>query len=140
MLRKTSADIRTLLQVALLFIYISHAPPAVLKKRKREKKRSEPPSVADNPQAALEVLMDRLSVWSAISELESGPSTAENETQVMLQAFWTSVIRPKYVSPGQDAHVVLRPAFWRYNAISALRSTSKSSRLLWPSTRYRTRK
>ena len=39
-------------------------------------------------------LMDRLSVWSAISELESGPAIAENITQVMLQAFWSNVIKP----------------------------------------------
>jgi hypothetical protein len=88
------ANDRTLMQVALLFLYIANAPPAPPKKRKREKRRSEPPSVVDNPQAALEVLMDRLSVWSAISELESGPAIAENGTQVMLQAFWAVVIKP----------------------------------------------
>lgn len=92
--RSYPTDLRTLIQVVLLFLYISHAAPAAEKKRKRDKRRSEPPSVVDNPHSALEVLMDRLSVWSAISELESGPAIAENITQVMLQAFWSNVIKP----------------------------------------------
>lgn len=84
------------MQVALLFMYINYAPASAPQKRKRDKRRAGPLSVVDDPKAALDVLMDRLSVWSAISELEGGPAgtSGENEVQEMLRTFWTDVIKP----------------------------------------------
>jgi hypothetical protein len=89
---------RTLIQVALLFLYIIHTPPKDPnpKKRKRDKRTSTSQAVLDDPSMSLEILIDRLSVWSAVAELGVDMVAPHNheDVQVMLQAFWTDVVKP----------------------------------------------
>lgn len=88
------AKCRTLIQVALLFLYILHATPTEPKKRKREKRKSGNQTVLDDPSTSLEVLIDRLSVWYAVAELGTGLVPVEGGIQAALTAFWTRVVKP----------------------------------------------
>jgi len=87
---------RTLIQIIMLFQYLSHGPIELLKKRKREKRKSNGPSVLDDPATSLELLVDRLSVWSAVAELGVAEvnSGEENKVQTMLKGFWDDVVKP----------------------------------------------
>ena len=80
----------------MLFQYLSHSPVDPPKKRKREKRKSTGPSVVEDPATALELLVDRLSVWSAVAELGLGQEDgrAENKIQKLLSGFWDDVIKP----------------------------------------------
>ncbi|ORY35843.1 hypothetical protein BCR39DRAFT_512485 [Naematelia encephala] len=68
-----------LMQIILLFLYTAHAPPPTEKKEKKRKRHSRkddapspPAPVHEDPKAAVELLMDRLSVWQAVAELGIG--------------------------------------------------------------------
>jgi len=83
----------------MLFEHLSHAPPAPpepTKKRKREKGKPTGPSVIEDPATALELLVDRLSVWSAVAELGVGVEhgAVENQVLVLLRDFWDNVVKP----------------------------------------------
>nr|XP_018259899.1 uncharacterized protein I303_07971 [Kwoniella dejecticola CBS 10117]OBR82057.1 hypothetical protein I303_07971 [Kwoniella dejecticola CBS 10117] len=120
----------TLIQIILLLLYITHAPPSqaeASKKRKRSKSSrrnfdadSNDAAAAaidpiEDPKTALELLVDRLSVWQAVSELGlalgdpaqdkrvKGKSKAEeNPIANMLGKFWKSVILPFFMSKQPD--------------------------------------
>ncbi|WVQ95583.1 hypothetical protein IAU59_002680 [Kwoniella sp. CBS 9459] len=124
-----------LIQIILLFLYISSLPPAATgdqKSRKRKRRphshRHEPEvpevvSPVEDPKTALELLIDRLSVWQAVADLgldlEQGPfggngaapradsGTGQNKAGkkddsarvgALLGKFWKSVIMPFFIS------------------------------------------
>ncbi|WVQ63141.1 uncharacterized protein L199_001292 [Kwoniella botswanensis] len=119
----------TLMQIILLLTYITHIPdphPVQGKKRKRSKHSSRagpdtdsPTSVnpSEDPKTALELLMDRLSVWQAVSELGLNLSTSDEMNKVngkgkskmdengianMLGRFWKSVMLPYFLPKQPD--------------------------------------
>ncbi|WWD08476.1 hypothetical protein V865_006588 [Kwoniella europaea PYCC6329] len=119
----------TLMQIILLLTYITHTPeppPVQSKKRKRSKHSSRagpdndsPTSVnpSEDPKTALELLMDRLSVWQAVSELGLNLSTSDETNKVngkgkskmdengianMLGRFWKSVMLPYFLPKQPD--------------------------------------
>ncbi|WRT70546.1 uncharacterized protein IL334_007544 [Kwoniella shivajii] len=108
----------TLLQIILLLMYTIYAPSKPQsKKRKRVKHshRAEPDSPinvnpTEDPETALELLVDRLSVWQAVSELglsldpvskdsraKGKSKTDENGIAVLLGKFWKSVMVPYFL-------------------------------------------
>nr|XP_019051245.1 hypothetical protein I302_01694 [Kwoniella bestiolae CBS 10118]OCF30175.1 hypothetical protein I302_01694 [Kwoniella bestiolae CBS 10118] len=119
-----------LMQMILLLLYFTYPPPAspaiTSKKRKRSKhlSRSEmdsPTSVnpAEDPKTALDLLMDRLSVWQAVSELGLGLGLSssdgdvkangkgkgkaeENSIANMLGRFWKTVMLPYFLPKQPD--------------------------------------
>ncbi|WWC98736.1 hypothetical protein V866_005629 [Kwoniella sp. B9012] len=119
----------TLMQIILLLTYITHTPdPHAVqsKKRKRSKHSSRAgpdndstPSVnpSEDPKTALELLMDRLSVWQAVSELGLNLPTSDEMNKVngkgkskmdengianMLGRFWKSVMLPYFLPKQPD--------------------------------------
>ncbi|OCF58459.1 hypothetical protein L486_04492 [Kwoniella mangroviensis CBS 10435] len=119
----------TLMQIILLLTYITHTPdPHAVqsKKRKRSKHSSRadpdndsPTSVnpSEDPKTALELLMDRLSVWQAVSELGLNLPTSDEINKVngkakskmdengianMLGRFWKSVMLPYFLPKQPD--------------------------------------
>jgi len=95
------------MQIILLLLYIPHAPSLQeTKKRKRDRKRDvvekSAVSPSENPQAALELILDRLVVWQAVADLgldlgdksQDKGKGKENESGVtsMLRQFWEDII------------------------------------------------
>jgi hypothetical protein len=72
--------------------------------KKRKKKRTSSPDKAasplDDPKAALETLLDRLSIWSALADLNledagsKGKSKAGEDWQEILKRFWKDILVP----------------------------------------------
>lgn len=96
------------MQVALLFLYISLDPPPMApKKRKRSRRGSVGEARAtEDPRGALELLIDRISVWSAVAELgigvddrgdaaskSKGKGREEENITTILKRFWRQVIK-----------------------------------------------
>jgi hypothetical protein len=93
-----------LIQAILLFTYIPlHVP--TIKKRKKGKRHSEVDqgvaSPADDPIGALETLLDRLSIWSALADLNlgdggNGKGRAKEGDGLagVLQRFWHDITVP----------------------------------------------
>ncbi|WWC92137.1 uncharacterized protein L201_007091 [Kwoniella dendrophila CBS 6074] len=117
----------TLIQIILLLIYIQFGPMNAeqpTKKRKRSKRShraelNDTPTALDpieDPKTALELLIDRLSVWQAVSELgisidQSTESSSkvkgkskidENSIANILGRFWKSVMLPYFLSEQPD--------------------------------------
>jgi len=91
-----------LIQVIFLFAYIPLHKPTT-KKRKKNKRGASPDakgaSPFEDPRAALETLLDRLSIWSALADLNlddwvKGKSKAGEGWQGVLQRFWRDIIVP----------------------------------------------
>jgi hypothetical protein len=107
------------MQIILLLIYLSLKPdsPRPVKKRKRRRRREDdiaPTTInpRDDPEAALELLTDRISVWLAVSDLGLGLGSdgsdkavrgqgtgnglgkkpAEEGVEDMLKRFWEEII------------------------------------------------
>ena len=108
---------RILMQIILLLLFIPHHTPRREKKKRKRRRSSNGPDDAGNidptedPAAALEVLIDRLSIWLAVSELgidqdakhdnaardmKGKVMDKENLTQ-LLKHFWENVISPLFV-------------------------------------------
>jgi hypothetical protein len=97
---------RALIQAILLLSFIPHHQP-VTKKRKKGRRNNSPntPDVSplDDPKATLETLLDRLSIWSALADLNldndagKGKSKAGDGWQGILRDFWRDVLVPLYV-------------------------------------------
>jgi hypothetical protein len=96
---------RTLLQIVLLMVYMIHAPLPVPKKRKRDRRRDDTEAVIispiEDPVSAMELLMDRLSVWQAVAELGIGldedkskgkEKDEEDSMPGILKRFWEGVM------------------------------------------------
>jgi hypothetical protein len=86
----------------LLLSYIPLHKP-VNKKRKKHRRNGSPDtagvSPTDDPTAALETLLDRLSIWSALADLNledggKGKSKAGEGWQAVLRRFWLDVLVP----------------------------------------------
>ena len=101
------SDDRALLQTLLLFHYIPLHTPGTKKKRKKSKYRdsTDAPDIspAEDPKAALNTLMDRLSIWSALADMSLEPSVKGKEKDEdgwsgVLKRFWTEIVVPSYVS------------------------------------------
>lgn len=73
------ANPRALLQLILLLTYMPVAP------RKRKKREVD-------PSTAVELLMDRLSIWAAVADLGLGDSAGDNGMQELLKRFWDEVM------------------------------------------------
>ena len=101
-------ETRTLIQMALLLLYVMHSPPT-LPPKKRKRDRKSKPAVelscpTDDSSACVEVLMDRLGVWSAVAELGLGMDEDVHERKGqgrngigilgVIKDFWQSVIVP----------------------------------------------
>jgi hypothetical protein len=97
---------RTLLQIILLLLYIPQAAQPGSKKRKRNRRKEGSTAVetpTDDPQAALDLMMDRLVVWQAVADLgldlaedaatsKSKERASEGGISVVLRQFWEEVI------------------------------------------------
>jgi hypothetical protein len=94
-----------LIQVILLFAYIPLHKPTTKKKKKSKRSGSPDTKVTsplEDPRAALETLLDRLSIWSALADLNlddggKGKSKAGEGWQGILQRFWRDILVPSYV-------------------------------------------
>ncbi|WWD20588.1 hypothetical protein CI109_105064 [Kwoniella shandongensis] len=125
----------TLIQIILLLMYLSSGPSppsendGKKRKRHRHSRRADDdiPAVIspiDDPKTALELLMDRLSVWQAVSELgldlnlglgsggidEGRKSKSkgkgkeeENVVAAMLKSFWDEVLVPFFLHSQAEA-------------------------------------
>lgn len=91
------------MQIVLLLVYILHRPAPAAKKRKRDRPRNytEPYIISpvDNPESAIELLVDRLSVWQAVAELGIGVTEDkgkgkedEDGMPAVLRRFWREII------------------------------------------------
>ena len=94
------------MQVILLLVYTLHYPIPVYKRRKRDRRRHETSASvtiipADDPNSAMELLLDRLSVWQAVAELGigldentvKGKSKDSDEGMLgILRRFWEEVM------------------------------------------------
>ncbi|OCF30721.1 hypothetical protein I316_07607 [Kwoniella heveanensis BCC8398] len=123
-----------LIQIIFLFLYMTSLPPSEgeqkSKKRKRrshfhrhEPEATEPASPTEDPKMALELLIDRLSVWQAVADLDldlngddaktnasGGTGSHGNQRKqtgkggdsagvgALLGKFWKSVIMPFFVA------------------------------------------
>ncbi|ODN86070.1 hypothetical protein L198_07363 [Cryptococcus wingfieldii CBS 7118] len=118
--------IRTLIQLMILLSYTQHtprplSPPLVegkLKKRKRSRTSNVSPT--SSPDTATDLLLDRISIWQALSGLDldldldnltgmsgnasgggaksvKGKEKEENGLELMLRAFWDDVLVPFYL-------------------------------------------
>ena len=99
MRHSSATHTRILLQIVMLLVYVRYVPLSTPKKRKRDKRKSATVSAVDDPAATLEVLVDRLSVWSAVADLGIEDADKEMDTdtsiQNVLQQFWTDVVVPQ---------------------------------------------
>jgi hypothetical protein len=97
-----------MMQVALLFLYISLDPPPTAPKKRKRSRRGSVGEVraTEEPRAALELLIDRISVWSAVAELgigvddkgdaaskSKGKGREEEKITTILKRFWRQVIK-----------------------------------------------
>jgi hypothetical protein len=95
-----------LIQAILLLSYIPLHQP-ITKKRKKHRRSGtldieKAASPLDDPRATLETLLDRLSIWSALADLNledggKGKSKAGEDWQGILKRFWKDIIVPSYV-------------------------------------------
>jgi hypothetical protein len=88
-----------LIQAILLLSYIPLHQP--IKKKKKSRRSGSPDRTAsplEDPKAALETLLDRLSIWSALADLNldegKGKSKAGEDWQGILKRFWKDIIVP----------------------------------------------
>jgi hypothetical protein len=97
---------RALIQVILLLAFIPLHTPVVKKRKKgrRDEPDAKQASPLDDPKAALETLLDRLSIWSAMADLNLGDSgngkgkAKEGEGWTgILQRFWNDILVPSQV-------------------------------------------
>jgi len=89
-----------LIQLILLLSYVPLHQP--VKKRKKSRRSGTPDktvSPLDDPKAALETLLDRLSIWSALADLNlddgaKGKKKAGEDWQGILKRFWSDILVP----------------------------------------------
>jgi len=88
-----------LIQAILLLSYIPLHQP--IKKKKKSRRSGSPDrnaSPLEDPKAALETLLDRLSIWSALADLNldeaKGKSKAGEDWQGILKRFWGDILVP----------------------------------------------
>lgn len=101
---------RILMQIILLLLYSRHQPPGDNKKDRKRKRRhrEEATTPAEDPKMALELLVDRVSVWLAVAELgivhavegSTGTGKGKEEEGVlgMMKRFWDEVVVVLYAS------------------------------------------
>ncbi|TYJ51362.1 hypothetical protein B9479_008070 [Cryptococcus floricola] len=128
--QKTVADQlekrETLIQLIILLSYTQHTPrpssPPLVEGKSKKRKRSRTSNVSptSSPDTATDLLLDRISIWQALSGLDldldldnltgasgnasgggtksvKGKEKEENGLELMLRAFWDDVLVPFYL-------------------------------------------
>lgn len=98
---------RLLVQLVMLLFYRSrYQATAVPKKKKRKRRDTQPPTPLEDPDAALELLADRIGLWLAVAELGIGldaddingrEKEDERSVSFRLKRFWELVLVPIFL-------------------------------------------
>ena len=147
MLRTTSNltdSNRALIQTLLLFHYIPLHIPDTNKKRKKYKSKGRESTdlletlPAEEPKAALNILMDRLSIWSALADMSldqpvegegkgKGKGKDEDGWSGILKRFWNDIIVTSYVLLLSCRGPGLNPSDTLINSLRYVQASTKRS-------------